>query len=239
MNEFILSADIAKKRDYFALMLFRDTAAVIDGNRTLETADKVIHYFDITNIEQYQGMGYEEMADRILTVMSNPRLKLNTTLLVDGTGVGEAAVELMRKRGLYPIPIIFSGGGEARERYADIGEVFNKNKLSGARVLKEISVPKEDLVTAGAVLLGQGRVRAAPGRWTEQFKTQLAKFKGRVNEKTGRMKYEAETEGDHDDMVVCYLMGAWWILHRHNKAWGAERRIEKNKSSGWEPADYM
>jgi hypothetical protein len=241
MNEFILTVDIAKKRDYFALMLFRDTARIISGDKTLETEDKVIHYFDITNIEQYQGMGYEEMADRTLAIMSHPMLKLNATLLVDGTGVGEAAVELFRKRGLYPIPIIFTGGGEARERYADMGEVFNTGggRLSGARVLKEISVPKADLVAAGSVLMGQGRVRVAPGRWTERFKAQLGKFKGKVNEKSGRVKYEAETEADHDDLVVCYLMGSWWILHRHNREWGGERRIEKEKTTGWEPAEYM
>jgi hypothetical protein len=243
MNEFILTADIAKKRDYFALMLFRDTARIIEGNSTLETADKVIHYFDITNIEQYQGLGFEEMADRILTVMSNPLLKLNTTLLVDGTGIGEAAVELIRKRGLYPIPIIFTGGAASVERYSNMGEIFNNNKLSGARVLKEISVPKEDLVAAGSVLMGQGRVRVAPGRWTERFKTQLAGFKGKVNEKSGRVKYEAETEADHDDLVVCYLMGAWWILHRHNRAWdGGKMDVvikDKENTSGWEPDDYM
>jgi hypothetical protein len=242
MHEFILTVDIAKKRDYFAIMVWRETARIVAGSRELETGDRLLCYHDITNIEMYQGLEYEGMAERIAQVMENPLLKLNTTLLVDGTGVGEAAVELIRKRGLYPIPVIFTGGGEVKEHFANMGEVFNnsKGRLSGARVTQSISVPKRDLVSAGSVLLQQGRVRVAPGRWTGEFKKQLAKFKGKVNEAGGRVKYEAETESDHDDLVVCYLMGAWWILRKGGGGPIGDRRLADNsKVVGWEPYDYM
>jgi hypothetical protein len=192
-------------------MLFHDNAQIIDGNKTLESPDRVIHYYDIKRIEQYQGLGYEEMADRIANLMQNPRLRMNTDLIVDGTGIGDAAVELIRKRGLYPIVIIFSGGESPREHYAEFGSIFNtpgQGKLSGAKVLKDISVPKKDLVDAGKVMIQQGRLRIAPGKWNEAFREQLAKFKGKLNETTKRTKYEAETEQDHDDLVVCFLMGS-------------------------------
>jgi hypothetical protein len=241
VHEFILVADIAKKRDYFALMLFHDNAQIIDGNKTLETPDRLIHYYDIQTIEQYQGLGYEEMAERIETIMRNPLLRMNADLIVDGTGIGEAAVELMRKRGLSPIPIIFSGGDAPKEHYYSFGEVFSTSpgKMAGAKILKEISVPKKDLVAAGSVIIQQGRVRAAPGRWNEDFKRQLAKFKGKVNENTGNRKYEAETEADHDDLVVCFLMGAWWILNRKERNANPERTATENTATGWEPDDYM
>lgn len=221
-------------------MLFQDNAQIIDGNRTLGTPNRIIHYYDIKDIEQYQGFGYEEMAGRIVTVMQNPRLRLNTDLIVDGTGVGEAAIEMIRKRGLYPVPIIFSGGTEPREHYAGMGEVFDSaGKLAGARILKEISVPKKDLVDAGKVILQQGRVRLAPGKWKEEFNKQLAKFKGKVNERTGNTKYEAATENDHDDLVVCFLMGAWWIFNRRERGSNPERTATQNGAAGWEPDDYM
>jgi hypothetical protein len=241
MNEYILTADIAKKRDMFALMLFRHSARIVAGNKLLQTPDRLLHSWDVTNIEQYQGMGFDDMAERIRVIMEHPNLKLNTTLLVDGTGIGDAAVELIRKKGMYPIPVIFSGTGAVREHFAGMGEVFNNTsgRLSGARVLKEIVIPKTDLVTAGAVLMQQGRLRVAKGRWTEQFKLQLTKFKGKVNEKTGRVRYEAETEGDHDDMVVCYLMGAWWILNRYTSGREQDIITDAGNTSGWEPADYM
>jgi hypothetical protein len=222
-------------------MLFHDNAQIVPGNKTLETPDRLIHHYDIQDIEQYQGLGYEEMAERIETVMRNPLLHMNTDLIVDGTGVGEAAVELMRKRGLYPIPIIFSGGNTAQEHYYTFGEIFSaeKKRLAGARVLKEISVPKKDLVAAGSVIIQQGRVRVAPGRWNDDFRRQLAKFKGKVNETTGNRKYEAETEEDHDDLVVCFLMGAWWILNRKERNANPERAATQNATAGWEPDDYM
>jgi hypothetical protein len=165
---------------------------------------------------------------------------MNTDLVVDGTGVGDAAIELMRKRGLCPVPVIFTGGNAPKEHYSSMGEVFNTGgKYFGTKILKEISVPKKDLVLAGNLLLQQGRIRVAPGRWNEDFKKQLAKFKGKINENTGRMKYEAETAEDHDDLVVCFLMGAWWILNRKDRNTIREQQVPGNESTGWEPADYM
>jgi hypothetical protein len=121
-----------------------------------------------------------------------------------------------------------------------MGEVFSNTKgLTGARVLKDISIPKKDLVAAGNILLQQGRVRVAPGRWNEDFKRQLAKFKGKVKEDTGNKKYEAETERDHDDLVVCFLMGAWWILNRKERNVNPERTGAQKEAAGWEPDDYM
>jgi hypothetical protein len=241
MHEYVVTVDIAKKRDFFALMVFFDNTVIEPGNRELDAPDRLLHFYDIQRIEMYQGIGYEEMAGAVLRVMSHTRLALNADLVVDGTGVGEAAVELMRKKGLYPVPIIFGGGEEPRERYAGMGEVFGaKGAFGAARILKEISVPKKDLVSAGSVLLQGGRVRVAPGRWNDEFRKQLSAFKGKVNEATGRRRYEAETEADHDDLVVCYLMGAWWILNRRERGENPERVLPgAGDTAGWEPGEYM
>jgi hypothetical protein len=220
-------------------MLFHDNAQIVPGNKTLETPDRVIHFYNIELIEKYQGLGYEEQADRLATIMQNPKLRMNTDLIVDGTGVGEAAVELIRKRGLYPIPIIFSGGETHKQHYAEFGKVFSDSSgsLSGAKVIDNISVPKKDLVDAGKVMLEQGRLRVAPGRWEDDFKMQLSKFKGKINENTRRTKYEAETEQDHDDLVVCFLMGSWWIFNRKEKGI-PEQTSSQNATVGWEPDDF-
>jgi hypothetical protein len=239
VNEYILIADIAKKRDYFALMLFHVNVQLEDGNKTLGTPDRVINYYDIKKIEQYQGLDYEEMTDRIVIMMQNPNLRLNTDLLVDGTGVGDAVVELIRKKGLYPISIVFSGGNTSKEHYTEFGNIFNSSKGSFrlTKILDHISVPKKDLVDSGKIMLQQGRLRLAPGKWNEEFKKQFLKFKGKINDKTKNVKYEAETEQDHDDLVICFLMGSWWILNRKEK--GIKDQIREDKdSTGWEPLDY-
>lgn len=238
MHEYILTADIGKKRDSFVLMLFHDNAQIVPGNKTLETPDRVIHYYDIVLLEKYQRLGYTEQADRIAMVMQNPKLRMNTDLLVDGTGVGDATVELIRKRGLYPIPILFSGGETPTEHHAEFGSIFkDSGGLSGAKVIDSISVPKKDLVDAGKVMIEQGRLRVAPGKWKDEFKKQLLKFKGKVNERTRNTKYEAEKESDHDDFVVDFLMGSWWILNRREKGI-PEQTSKENQSTGWEPSEY-
>jgi hypothetical protein len=239
MHEYILVSDIGKKRDSFALMLFHDNAQIVEGNKTLGTPDRVIHFYNIELIEKHQGLGYEGQADRIASVMKHPELIMNTDLLIDGTGVGDAVVELVRKRGLLPIPIIFSGGNSPIEHHAEFGNIFKDSgaKFSGIQVIDNITVPKKDLVNAGSVIMGQGRIRVAPQRWKEDFEKQLVNFKGKVNERTKKTKYEAETEQVHDDLVVVFLMGSWWILNRKEKGI-REQASSQNASTGWEPDEF-
>jgi hypothetical protein len=221
-------------------MLFHDNARIEPGNKTLGSQDRVIHFYDIKLIEKYQDLSYEEMAERVSVLMQNPKLRMNTDLIVDGTGIGDAVVELMRKQGLYPLPIIFSGGEAPREHYAEFGALFKNagaGNINGVRTLEYISVPKKDMVDAGRVMIQQGRLRLAPGRWNGDFKTQLSKFKGKLNENTGNRKFEAETEKDHDDLVVVFLMGAWWIFNRKEKG-APERTLNQDAQVGWEPDDF-
>jgi hypothetical protein len=242
MNEFIVSVDIAKRRDFFGIMALRDTPSIVPGNEVLGVPDRVIHYYEVKHIEKYQGMEYAGMAERLAVLMNHADLRHNADLLVDGTGVGEAAVELIRREGLNPVPIVFTAGGSVSEKYAPFGEVFGGHRpgvLLGAKVLREIHVPKKDLVTAGSILLQQRRVRAAPSRWAEEFRKQLAAFRGKVNEATRRVSYEAEHESDHDDLVVCYLMAAWWAQNRRERDDVRERRLALAEPEAYDPLEFI
>jgi hypothetical protein len=240
MNEYIVSVDIAKRQDFFGILVMKDAAEIVKGNDLLGTSDRIIHYYDIVSIEKYQGMDYEDMAVRITAIMGHTALRNNADLIVDGTGVGEPAVELIRRKGCNPIPIIFTGGEHYAEVYSPIGSVFRNipGQLAGAQILKELRIPKKDLVSAGTLLVQQRRVGVAPSRWKEEMTRQLMAFKGKVNEKTRNVKYEAENESVHDDLVVCYLMGAWWVLHRNEKDTIPEKTLH-NAVLSWEPLEYM
>jgi len=152
------------------------------------------------------------MGEVVANVMKHPRIDRNADLLVDGNGVGDAVLDILRAKGLNPISIISSGGEREHEILPPTGQVFSSTPGMLMRPTIGWTVPKKNLVGAGQVVLQHKRLRVASGlRWADDFKDQLEGFKGRFNEKTLYTKYQAETEELHDDLVVDFLMGAWWI----------------------------
>jgi hypothetical protein len=120
-----------------------------------------------------------------------------------------------------------------------MGKIFGEaGRLAGIRTIKEMRVPKKDMIDAGLLLVQQGRVTIGPSRWKETLLTQLAHFKA-FRTGAGRLKLEADSEEIHDDLVVCFCMGAWWIQNRKDRNIIPEQRAEKENAVGWEPADYM
>lgn len=243
MKEYAVIVDIAKKRDYTAIMVMRDSPEVVTGKPILNTSDRVIHFFDIAHIEMFQGLTYPEIIERVQFIMDFADIRNNADLVIDGTGVGEAPVDLLRASGFYPNSIVFTGGTQVRFVYSDVGGVFKgaPGQLLGAQTVREIHVPKADLVSAGVVILQQGRLRVAPSlRWAEAFRKQLEAFRGKVNEKTNRIAYEAKTEADHDDLVVCYLMGCWWFRNRKGSDEIPEQTMERELiSNDWDPFNFI
>jgi hypothetical protein len=227
-------------------MAFQDSPRIEDGLQALNSPSRIIHHYDIVLMEKYQSISYPQMADRACAIMHSARLVNNADLLIDATGVGEPVVDIFREKGLFPVPILFTGGEDAREVRAGMGEIFQgaPGKLAPLRVLKEIRVPKKQLVDAGVVLMQQGRVHVARGlKWADDFKQQLMRFKGKINDKTGRVKYEAENEAAHDDWVACYLMGAWWVLNKKDSRAEEERAIDVSGDGSrypdYSPYDYI
>lgn len=233
--------DIAKKRDFFCGFTCRRTAEIVDGTASVGAQDRIVKYLDIVHIDKFQNVPYTEATRFIAKRQGHTSLANNADLLIDGTGVGEAVADMLRALFLAPIPIVFTSGGHAHPVYADMGSVFGNTAgtLKTARILKEWDVPKADLVAAGKILLEQGRVRVAPGlKYAEDLKEQLEAFRGKVNERTGRTKYENEEDATHDDMVVCLLMASWWFLREDGVDDVQERVIPQDKTApAWEPSD--
>jgi hypothetical protein len=236
MNEYVITVDIAKKRDYTSIFIAKQTPDIVEGNPTLQNPDRIIKFMDIVYMEQFNNISYPNLVKIIGDRAGHSSLVGNSDLLVDGTGIGEAVVDLLREKGLSPIPIIFTGGNASREVYHEIGSVFSTTgQLRGARMLKEIHVPKTHLIDAGRIMMQQRRVRVAPGlKEADDFRNQLASFTTKANGKT-----EADSELTHDDKVVCFLMGAWWIV-RHTGATDIQEKriIHQQDDENWNPSDY-
>lgn len=236
-----MSVDIGQRTDPFCVHIYRDYAKIVDGSEVLKTDDKILHYLDLMFEDQARGLEYETMADYIATLVRHASITHNYDLLVDSTGIGSAVVEIMRKRQLNPIPIWYTASGTVREVYAPMGQVFSgSHQLSPAKILKEIHVPKADLVSSGMVLMQQGRLRITSGvKHLQRVQLQFERFKRLVNEQTKRVVYEAESEAIHDEDVVCYLMAAWWMQRSRRDDYITERKIPKGAETEYNPMDYV
>ena len=239
-KEYLIIVDPGKKRDPTAIMVMRDNFVIVDGSPRIGVPDKMQHYYEIIFIDKLLEARYTDVVDYIANIAEHRDLKNNHDLLVDGTGVGEAVIDIMREKFLVPISIVFTGGNSVNEVYQPFGKVFSDTgKLAGASVLKEIRVPKDDLVAAGQMLVQQGRLNVAEGmKFEDDFKRQLLAFRGKVNDTTQRTKHEALTEADHDDLVVCFLMGAWYFTRQRK----TDEQIippTNNNVVDWDPNDYI
>jgi hypothetical protein len=241
MKEYLIIVDPGKKRDPAALMVMRDNFKIVDGDSRIGIPDKKQHFYEIVFIDKFVNTKYTDLVRNVCVLSEHRDLKNNHDLLVDGTGVGEAVVDIMRESYLTPIPIVFTGGGDVNEKYSEFSSVFSNaqaGKMRGAQVLKEICVPRDDLVTAGQVVSQQGRIGIVPSlKFAEDFRKQLMGFKGDPNTTRKKMRYEAENEETHDDLIVCYLMGAWWFTRSRKTD---EQIIPPAKQiADWNPMEYL
>lgn len=128
--------------------------------------------------------------------------QIGVDLLVDATGVGAPIVDLFRLNEQIPSPIsvTITGGNETHSSRADC---FN--------------VPKKVLVMSGISLLETGRVR-----WPAQLphrgilESELRNFQMTFSA-NGHELFEAG-RGAHDDLVLAYCMGCWWLLRERPRA---------------------
>lgn len=237
MKEYLVIADIASKRDRYAEMVMKRNIFIQDGNPITRSPDRILSELQIIWMKQEENLSYEEMEDSYLSLIKRPLLVNNCEQIVDGTGVGDAVIERVRKRGGYPNSIVFTTGGRSHPVYADIGTIFGEGRageLAPMRTVKEWLVPRRDLLASGSLILEQGRLAIARGvKHREALEAQLTGFT--FNRK--KQKYQAETEDLHDDLVVCFLMGAWWTHYFENEIQEGELFAPDPVAESWDPLD--
>ena len=238
MSQYTVSVDIAKKRDFTGIQIYRNTPVHIDGDPRANAPDRIFHYQDLVYQFKAQDMRYQDLATHLARLLSDKKLQNNNDLIVDGTGVGVAVVDIMRDKGLTPIPIVATGGGDAHPVYAEAGNIFGHgDKLRGMRTVAEWHVPKVEMVQAGQVAMEQHLFRPAPNvKHLEEFKEQLMNFKGKFNEKTDYTAYNAEDDEVHDDLITCFLQAMWWVRNKaENKI--AARMSNEPDVTQWNPLE--
>jgi len=239
VKEYIVCADIASKRDRYAEMVLRRHVYLQEGNRNTRSENRVLSELQIVWMKQEEALRYEDMENSYMSLIRRPELLDNCDELVDGTGVGDAVIESLRKRGAFPVSIVFTNGGRAHPVYAEIGQVFGDSRageLALMRTVKEWLVPRKELVADLALIFEQGRISI--GRKVnhrEALEAQLTGF--RLNRK--KVKYEAETEELHDDLVTDLMMACWWTHYFESEIPEGELLDKSFESVSWDPLEQF
>ena len=142
-------------------------------------------------------------------------------LLVDGTGVGRAVVDLFRDAKHEDValaPITFTSG----------------NQVTPGDGSNELHIPVRDLVGSAQIALQTKRLKWPKDmQWTKELVKELRAFKVKITlSKLGipHDSYEAWREGDHDDIVFAVAMACWAAADAGHSIYGGK--------SEWGPSLY-
>jgi hypothetical protein len=221
---YLIGLDLGRARDYTALCVAErrevgtgikepapNTPRSDDDPRPI-LRERMVGSYDVTHLERLPlGTPYTAVPDRLqlliqgLTAVHQQRETaspgqygrlVETTLIVDQTGVGVAVVDVLRAAGLTPVAVTIHGGDATTPVSSD-----------------EYRVPKRELAGVIQVLLQGRRLRIAEGLpQTAALTEELRNFKAKIS-LSGHDSYGAGAdwrEGNHDDLVLAVALACWY-----------------------------
>jgi hypothetical protein len=197
VNWFYLGLDLGQRADYSAIAVVERVEAEwarFDYVQWLRRTGREEARFAVRHLERMAlGTSYVAVAERVREMAGSTELRGRATVVVDGTGVGAAVVDLLRGPGIdcELVPVQITGGGRARQD----GGAWN--------------VPKRDLIGVVQVLLEQRRLKfAADLPRMQTLVEELMAMRVRVTE-AGMEQFGAWREGSHDDLALALALGCW------------------------------
>jgi len=163
--------------------------------------------YAVRHLERFKGQPYTTVARRLADLVGRllaERPRPEVEVVVDATGVGAAAIDVMREANIGEplVPVLIHGG----DRVSHEDGTYR--------------TPKRDLISAVQVAMEAGRLRVNPDfAFATILTDELAKFR-RKTTTAGRDTYEAWREDDHDDAVLSVALSVWW--GEHTNARGGE-----------------
>ncbi len=212
---YYIGVDLGQARDYTAVAVIEQQVWAPQATslssawqspstlhpKLLEQALRVDRYawpdkpaLHLRQLQRFRGAPYPRIVTDIVQMIAQPPYATaGATVVVDGTGVGAAVVDLFRAAGI-PIVAVQIHGGDAVTR--------------GVGTLR---VPKRDLAgSLQSVLQTQRLVIAAGMEHAQTFKAEAQNFKVKINPETAHDSYSAWREADHDDLVLAVAMATWF-----------------------------
>ena len=206
MSRYFLGLDLGQRQDFTAMAIVERVEPVavrFDYVAMLRRETRLENQFMVRYVERVAlGTSYVSVVRRVEEMVRSAELRGRCTVVVDGTGVGAAVVDLLRESQMdcELVAVQITSGGRAQAAHG----MWN--------------VPKRDLIGAVQVLLEQRRL---------VFAEDLARMRMLVDElmamrvrmtAEGNEQYGAWREGSHDDLALAMALACW-------RAKGDERRV--------------
>lgn len=180
-KRYVIGLDLGQASDFTAVAVVE--SEWID-DRELETR--------VRHLDRWRGVSYVDVIERLHDLRAESVLT-DAALVVDGTGVGRAVVDMLREARLRPIPVSITAG-ESAHRDED----------------RWWRVPKKELVGVVQVQLHKGRLKVASALpLAEVLLEELGGFEVRVTA-AGNVQYGTWRDGAHDDLVLAAALSLWW-----------------------------
>ena len=178
-----IGIDIGQKRD--------PTALCVSQGQWRDEEGRTESHFVIRHLERLPlGTPYPQVADRIARVTDQIRAKTgeSPTVFVDGTGVGQPVVDLLRERvhSGEVVAVWFTYGDQRTESWE--GDHLR------------VSLGKSHMVSRLQVLLGTGRLHLPRTREAGALTDELLNYELRVDQ-SGHETFGAFRTGTHDDLA--------------------------------------
>jgi hypothetical protein len=179
-TRFVVGVDLGQSHDFTAMVV-------------LERAGDELHARHIERLPL--GMSYPDQVERIAALVCSAELELDALVAVDGTGVGRAVVDLLRKQlGALHAPLVavtITGGATA------------------SRAGSRWSVPKRDLIAAAQVAIQAKRLKIASALSAAQILTdELTGYRITINN-DGHDAFGNGRDAPHDDLVLALAIATY------------------------------
>ena len=196
-NWYFVGLDLGQKVDYSAIAVVErvdplpvclDYAGWLRGELRVES-EFVVRHLERVGL----GTSYVSVVRRVEEMARTPELRGRCTVVVDGTGVGRAVIDLLRESNMdcELVAVQITSGGQVRPSRG----MWN--------------VPKKDLIGVLQVLLERGRLLFAEG--LPRMRTlvdELMAMQVRVTA-SGSEQFGAWRAGSHDDLALAVALACW------------------------------
>ena len=176
-----------------------DFSALVVVERAHATRLEVQHI-----VRWHLGTSYPQIVSDVKQLFSRPPLQ-GSPLIVDGTGVGVAVVDLFE--------------------LADIDADLRAYSITAGLKPGDGTVPKKDLVGAVQVALGTKELKIAPHLpLADVLVKELQNFRVKVTEDRNET-FGSWRDGDNDDVVLSLAL-ALWYAYNHGGSTGEPRTVK-------------